>query len=136
MRSTLAYLLLIAFGLAAGGCSTEYAVHSRLDNTLTQYTDLLERSDYEGTSFFAAPAVAEEYQWKVEAAKNVQVLHCQTLRVNYDEPRGVAEVLVEIEYYSLRTLKVRTIRDNQRWIYVKGNGSPQWKLMTPLPDFP
>lgn len=123
----------VALVVFAASCGAKYAAQTRLDETLLWYRTALERGDVEATGMLAADSIAPEYLQRARAAKDVRIVECRVLKVDYVEAAGEAEVTLEIEYYSLETLKARKIREVQKWVYVGDKSSAPWKLTTVLP---
>lgn len=119
----------------AGGCGAKHVAQNRLDETLTWYQAMLEKGDFEATALLASDSIARDYQERAQAAKDVRVVGCRVLRVDHLEGSGEAEVAMELEYYSLLTLKARTIRLAQKWVYFEDRGASPWRLTTLLPEF-
>lgn len=125
-------VMLLAF---AGGCGVKQSAQSGLEETLEWYRIVLEKGEFEATGLLAADSIAQEYQERARAAKDTRIVWCRILSVYYLEGSGEAEATLEVEYYSLVTLKAKTIHWKQQWVYAGDKGSSRWRLKTLLPLF-
>jgi hypothetical protein len=121
--------------VSSGGCGAKYVAQTSLDETLEWYRAVLEKGEFDATGLLAADSIAREYQERARAAKDTRIVWCRILKVDYLEGAGEAEATIEVEYYSLLTLKAKTVRWIQKWVYHGDRGSSRWRLMTPLPLF-
>jgi hypothetical protein len=126
-------VVFVAIGLIT--CSTRYAVREEFEEGLKRYNNMLVFNELDAASLFVTESLSDEFMSRVEAAKDVRVVDYRIVSTKYDEAKGEAEVKVEIDYYSLSSLKVKTLLDTQKWVYVKEKGKKQWRLMSILPEF-
>jgi hypothetical protein len=131
MRPTLLCSLIILALLGCGG----FNMRGNLDESITQYNDLLRKHMLDAASLFTTEALAREFEARAAAAKNMKMIDYRIVAVKYDEKKGEAEARVEIDYYSLSTYRMKTLTDNQKWTYLEERGSKQWRLTSPLPEF-
>jgi hypothetical protein len=90
----------------------------------------------EEASLFPADSISAGYRKRLKTAKNVAVVDYRVMNIKYDEKKKEAEVKVEIDYYRLSTLSLKTVIDNQKWAYQEKEGKGLWRLMSLPPDFP
>ena len=126
--------MIILIALAA--CSTNMAIGETFQQSVDQYNKLLSEQEFDTARLFASETLAEEFRVRAKAAKNIKVIDYHIVKARYEESKGVAEVEVEIEYYSLSSYRAKTLIDVQKWAYVIDKGTSQWKLMSLLPEFP
>lgn len=131
MRSSLLCSLIILALLGCGG----FNVRGKLDESITQYNDLVRKHMLDAASLFTTETVAREYEARAAAAKGMRMIDYRIVAVKYDEKKNEAEARVEIDYYSLATYRMKTLTDNQKWAYLEERGSKQWRLTSPLPEF-
>lgn len=124
------FLWVLIIGLAS--CAS---VHGKFEKSLNDYNDLLRWHKLDEASLFAGDAVSQEFTARVRTAKNMKIFDYRVLRTKYNEAKNEAEVQVEFEYYKLSTNTLKSLVDVQKWVYVEENGSKQWKIMSPLPEF-
>jgi hypothetical protein len=116
------------------GCGTKHVAQNRLDETLAWYQRMVEKGDLEATVLLASDSIAGEYLERSRGAREARVIECRILRVDYSVTGEEADVSVEVEYYSLSTLKVKKTREMQKWVYTRDASSSRWRLMT-VPSF-
>lgn len=131
---TAVLIMLIAATLTA--CMTKMSVRKEFEESIDKYNNMLSSQNFDTAGHFAAEAIAKEFAARVKVAKNIKIFDYRILKTNYDEKNGKAEAEVEINYYSLSSFKVNTIRDIQEWAYVTEKGIKHWRLMSLLPEFP
>jgi len=131
---TLFFSLLLTTVLVS--CSTQRSIKAEFEKNFRNYNELVRWHQYEEVSLFPAESISAGYRERLKAAKNVAVVDYRVMDIKYDEKKNEAEVKVEIDYYKLSTLSVKTVIDNQKWAYQEKEGKGRWRLMSLLPDFP
>ena len=116
--------------------ATEKSVREDFDVVFSEYNDLLRWHRFEDASLFPADTVSEKYRERVEMARDVKVVDYRVINITFDEKKKEAAVKLEIDYYTLSSPRVRTVVDNQSWIYEGEEGKGSWRLMSLLPEFP
>jgi hypothetical protein len=79
--------------------------------------------------------IRDQFDKRVENAKDVEVVEYEIIAVDYDEISKKATVNAKITYSTRSSNRVRTLIDKQVWSYEDQKGSKQWRLMTLLPEF-
>jgi hypothetical protein len=125
------HLVLISITLVA--CAQ--GMRGELEKMMNAYGDLVRLNKMELTGSFTTGALMEEFRARVQAAKNVRVVDYRVAAVKFDEEKGEAEALVEIDYYTLSAYRLKSLVDTQKWAYVDEGGKRQWKLVSLLPEF-
>jgi hypothetical protein len=115
---------------------TQSGIREELNQSVSQYNDLVRWHKLDEAGLFPADAISEEFRARAKAAKNVRVVEYRIVKVNYDEGRNEAVVQVEIDYYTFTANRLRSLIDAQKWAYVTEGGIAQWKLLSLLPEFP
>jgi len=116
--------------------ATEKSVREDFDVVFSEYNDLLRWHRFEDASLFPADTVSEKYRERVEMARDVKVVDYRVINITFDEKKKEAAVKLEIDYYTLSSPRVRTVVDNQKWVYQGKEGEGVWRLMSLLPEFP
>jgi hypothetical protein len=116
--------------------ATEKSVREDFDVVFSEYNDLLRWHKFEDASLFPADTVSEKYRERVEMARDVKVVDYRVMNITFDEKKKEAAVKLEIDYYTLSSPRVRTVVDNQKWVYQGKEGEGVWRLMSLLPEFP
>jgi len=121
---------------AFAACMPAIGVRTELNDSINRYNKFLSSQSFDAAGFFASEKITKEYSARVKAAKNIKIVDNRITRVQYNEENGLAQVEVEIDYYSLSSYKMKTLVDIQRWEYVTESGFKHWRIMSPLPEFP
>ncbi|MDP3260345.1 MAG: hypothetical protein Q8M34_07145 [Thermodesulfovibrionales bacterium] len=121
--------------IALSACMPAMSVRTEFDDSINKYNKFLSSQSFDAAGFFASESIAQEFNSRVKAAKNIKVIDRRILRIQYDEENGTAQVEVEIDYYSLSSYRMKTLLDIQKWAYVTENGFKRWRLMSLLPEF-
>lgn len=130
-------LLPAVLAIALVSCApTQSNIREELNESITQYNDLVRWHKLDAAGVFSADAMSEEFRTRAKAAKNVRLVDYRVVRISYDTQTNEALAQVEIDYYTLTANKLKSIIDTQKWAYVTENGVTQWKLMSLLPEFP
>ncbi len=131
---TLFFSLLLTVALVS--CNTQRSIKAGFEKNFRNYNELVRWHQLEEASLYPADSISAEYRERLKAAKNVAVVDYRVINIKYDEKKNEAEVKVEIDYYKLSTLSLKTVIDNQKWTYQEKEGKGLWRLMSLLPDFP
>jgi hypothetical protein len=129
-----AILFMLALMVAVCSCST-YNLRGNLDETARVYGVAVRWKNFETTELFAASSIRDQFDKRVENAKDVEVVDYEIIAVDYDEASKKATVNAKITYSTRSSNRVRTLIDKQVWSYEDQKGSKQWRLMTLLPEF-
>lgn len=116
-------------------CSTQN-IKADFERNFRSYNEMVRWHQLDDAGLFPADSILAGYRERMKAAKNVAVVDYRVINIKYDEEKREAEVKVEIDYYRLSTLSVKTVIDNQKWAYQENKGKGLWRLMSLLPDFP
>jgi len=133
MRILFLSLLILA---ALASCATEKNSRDNLEKSFKNYNNLLRWHQFEDASRFPAATIYGAYRERLKTAGNVVVIEYRVKDVIYDEKKKEAEVKIEIDYYTLSSTRLRTVLDNQKWVYEEKEGKGLWRLMSLLPEFP
>jgi len=116
------FLLLVFVVIGLINCGTRYAVRAEFEESLKKYNNMLLSNELHTASLFITKSLSDEFMSMVQAAKDVRVVDYRIMSTKYDEAKSEAEVQVEIDYYNLFSLKVKTALDTQKWAFLKENG--------------
>ena len=128
--------ILFFFAVSLVCCATQKDIREDFEKNYKNYNELVRWRQFDDASSYPADSISGEYQARLNAAKNVVVVDYRVTNIKYDEKMKMAEVKVEIDYYTLFSSSVRTLTDNQRWSYQGKEGEGHWRLMSLLPVFP
>ncbi len=128
-------LLMICIVIVFINCSGRHAIRGEFEESLIKYNDLVRWNEFNEASLFVIESLSEDYMARVKATKDVRVTEYRILKKKYDEVKGEAEVQVEIDYYNLFSLRVKTLLDTQKWVFVDEKDKKGWRLVSPFPEF-
>jgi hypothetical protein len=127
-------LFMLVLIVAVCSCST-YNLRGNLDETARAYGVAVRWKNFEKIELFVASSIRDQFDKRVENARDVEVLDYEIIAVDYDEAGKKATVNAKITYSMRSSNRVRTLIDKQAWSYENPKGSNQWRLMTLLPEF-
>jgi len=84
---------------------------------------------------FIVDSQREEFQQRVEAAREVKIFDYRVRNMECNVQTGEAGLTVDWDYYVPPSVKVKSVEDVQKWHYVEENGQGMWLLLTLLPEF-
>ena len=128
-------LFVFSVVIIAAACSLNMAMQQDFAKSSEDYNRSLRWGEFEKASLYVPESGFDAFMKKVSRSKDVKVVDLRTLRINFDKKKGEAKVRVEIDYYRLPSMKVKTLIDTQKWMYVEEKGEKIWRLETLLPDF-
>jgi hypothetical protein len=131
-------VLLLCVSLAiVSACSSLKSFREELKDNVIAYNDSLRWGEFNKAKNFLDESVRQEFEARVQAAKNVKIADYRILNTDFEPEKGEQIVEVEFDYYISPTYLVKTLIDKQKWsyIYVEKEKEKRWRLMTPIPDF-
>jgi hypothetical protein len=106
------------------------------DTTSKGYIKLVRWHEFnKSTLIYVDDSLIEDFQKRVDAAKDVNVADYRIKNVECRPEKGDAEVLIEWDYYIPPSVKIKTVEDAQKWRYIDEKVQKRWVLMTLLPEF-
>ena len=100
------------------------------------YNNMLRWQEFDRANVaYVEQALRGEFQKKIAATRDVKVVDYRVLSLECNAEKGEAEVKVEVDYYLLPAMRLKTVLDQQKWVYREGPGENGWRLVTVLPDF-
>jgi hypothetical protein len=128
-------LPLLACLVLAIGCAT-YSKMLKQDafgETAKSYEKMVFWSEFDAADSFRDPQQREMYPADIDGLKKIKVTSYSVKKVSVSEDHSEVRQVVEIGYYRVDEVTVKTIRDSQVWAY-----NPQlerWYLQSGLPVF-
>jgi hypothetical protein len=129
-----ALMLALIMAIALAGCSS-YAIHDQFDRSLDAYNEAIRWLQWGTVSLYTENSIREESDARAAAAKDVRMIDYRIVNKTYDAEKGEATVAVDIDYYKVPSLTVRTVRYTEKWVYLDENGTKRWRLTSLLPEF-
>jgi hypothetical protein len=126
------YLIVLVHILLILGCET-IEKNSRMNdffNYAKAYEFAVRDSKFETAAQFMA---AGREKIDFGPYRNIKVINYKVKKVTFSKDQLQAIQMVEIEYYPLNSHRLKTLRENQLWVY--NDEKKGWFLNTGLPDF-
>lgn len=142
MRPSLALLLILLCLLAAPGCkSVNQMLHppgKQSESALDDFVYAMRWQQYREASMFMKPEFRKDFLKQFKELKDLTITDVRLMDTVLSEEGKKAEVLIEIEYYLLPSVTLKTFELEQTWTYVEGeNLAPgHFQIITPFPPFP
>ncbi|AMV71056.1 hypothetical protein JCM30471_28750 [Desulfuromonas carbonis] len=130
-------LLLVLFGLFLGGCSWMAVPRPDVADAERDFSTRLRWLDFPGAARHLRPEYQEAFREQFAALDGLHIT--DTRFVSRDETAsGQIDSRLEIDYYRLPSVTVRTWQFTLAWEYVDLGRwqSGYWRIATPFPDFP
>ncbi len=80
-------------------------------------------------------AIRDQFLARVEAAKEVKITEYRVKALECDPERKEATAKVEMDYYTPPSIRVKTLEDVQKWIYIEDQDLKGWRLISLFPEF-
>jgi hypothetical protein len=127
-------LLTLFIVMTLTGCNS-YLIHGKLDESLEAYNRSLRWNEWDKASLLPKDSIQQDFKNRAAAAKDVRITEYRIVNKTYDAARREAIVEVEIDYYNVFSLVIKTLHDTQKWAYLDEKGTKGWRLMSLLPEF-
>lgn len=136
MKNSVLFLLAIATWLSTiGGCAS-IADMNRMedfDETIRSYEKMIFWSEFNAALAYKEPDNNGAKPPDMASLKKVRVTSYKVRRFRVSEDKSQVQQLVEIDYYRMDNVTVKTIIDQQLWVY--DNDAKRWYIRSELPDF-
>lgn len=130
-------LLLTLLLLLLGGCGVLNSRESDRKAAFDNFTKYLRYQLYPAAASYFTPELREEFLDRMEKVKGLNVTDVRLVRVDVKEDGARVDARLEMDYYLLPSVTVRTLRIDQVWRHredpLEGNG---FFITTPFPAFP
>jgi len=128
------FLLTLFMVITLTGCNS-YLILGQLDESLKVYNRSLRSNKWDNASLFPMDSIQQDFQNRAAAAKDVRITDYRIVNKTYDAAKREAIVEVEIDYYNVFSLVMKTLHDTQKWAYLDEKGTKGWRLTSLLPEF-
>jgi hypothetical protein len=131
-------IMLLLVLLTASSCSSikNYTINEKFEESSKSYNKMLRWHEWEkAAAAFAAGPLQEEFALRIKAAEKVTVTDVRLKTRKCNVELGEATVAIDIDYHINPSITVKTIEDNQQWLYTEENGQILWRLTTLFPEF-
>ncbi|MDD2850271.1 MAG: hypothetical protein PHY09_00020 [Desulfuromonadaceae bacterium] len=131
-----ARLLLFCMYLMLTACASQINLNEELDRSVKAYNRMLRWQEVEQAVLtFTAEEQREECLRQAAALKKqgLSVTDFRVLSTQFHPDKKTGDVSAEFDYYILPSNRVKTITNQQQWVYREE--SKKWKLTSQLPVF-
>ncbi|MFZ0612122.1 MAG: hypothetical protein WAM73_07800 [Desulfobacterales bacterium] len=129
-----AFLSFLCLALLAGCAAyTEMKKQDDFDETSRSYEKMIFWSNFDTADSFRDPQDREAHPLDIEDLKKVKVTAYSVKKVSVSADQAEVRQVVEIGYYRIDEVKVKTMRDQQVWTY--DPSLKHWFLNSGLPPF-
>lgn len=130
-------LLLGLFLVLSGGCSWMAVPRPAVTDAEQDFSTRLRWLDFSGAARHLRPEFQKSFRTRFDALDGLQITDTRILRREEIDPEHIDSRL-EIDYYRLPSVKVKTRQLNLAWEYVDRGRWQQgyWRISTPFPEFP
>lgn len=135
-KSKMRLFLLLLLAVLLVSCATEHSIRADFEKNMKSYNESVRWHQLEDATHFASQSVLGAYRDGLKAARHVVVVDYRVINIQYDEITKKAEAVVEIDYYTSSSARMRTATDNQKWAYEGKGAEGVWRLISPFPAFP
>ncbi|MFZ0133084.1 MAG: hypothetical protein WAK95_11115 [Desulfobacterales bacterium] len=133
-RYRIAFLFFVCLPLLAGCAAyTEMKKQDDFSETSRSYEKMIFWSNFDTADSFRDPQDKEAHPLDIEDLKKVKVTGYSVKKVTVSEDQSEVRQVVEIGYYRIDEVKVKTMRDQQVWVY--NPTLARWYLHSGLPPF-
>ena len=136
MKTRIEYALSLFVCLAlTAGCAA-YSDMKKQDDfseTSKSYEKMIFWSNYDTADSFRDPQERETHPADIDELKNIKVTSYSVKKVSVSEDQAEVRQIVEIGYYRVDQVTLKTMRDQQVWAY--NPTVKRWYLQSGLPLF-
>ena len=136
MRTRIEYALIFFVCLTLSAGCAAYSDMKKQDDfseTTKSYEKMIFWSNYDTADSFRDPQERETHPADIDELKNIKVTSYSVKKVSVSEDQSEVRQTVEIGYYRVDEVTLKTIRDQQVWVY--NPIAKRWYLQSGLPLF-
>jgi len=132
----------------AGGCvlltlcacayTKQVNIREEFDQSLKGYNKMLRWRDIESAGMaYLDPELRDAFMKTAEDIKKrgVTITDYRVVTSEYIQEKGRAEVVVDFDYYTLPSNRIKTVTYRQKWTYLDTEEKKGWQLKSALPPF-
>jgi|WetSurMetagenome_2_1015567.scaffolds.fasta_scaffold00204_17 hypothetical protein len=125
---------IVIMALVLVACSKD--LKKDFETVFDKYNDALVSSDMRSTYEFVADTARASYIKSCEDSKHVRIFEYKIIKKTVDVPKRKASIEVDLDYYFVSSNKVKRLHYVQEWSLIETKEAKEWKLISPLPEFP
>lgn len=133
--STLVICSISATLLVLTGCAS-YSSMKRMDDfneTVKTYKKMVFWSEFDSALSFREPGQTDDKQPDMNSLKKVRITSYKVKRFIAATDKSQVQQIVEINYYRMDDVTVKTVEDKQLWVF--NSDARRWYLRSELPAF-
>ena len=123
----------VLFALAGCASLSDMNRMDAFDETVKTYEKMVFWSEFDAALAFREPGTDSDDQPDMIALKKVRVTSYKVKRLKAAADKSQVQQIVEIGYYRMDDVTVKTILDQQLWVY--NNDAQRWFIRSDLPAF-
>jgi sensor c-di-GMP phosphodiesterase-like protein len=126
--------LFVCLALTAGCAAySDMKKQDDFSETSKSYEKMIFWSNYDTADSFRDPQERETHPADIDELKNIKVTSYSVKKVSVSEDQAEVRQTVEIGYYRVDEVTLKTMRDQQVWVY--NPIAKRWYLQSGLPLF-
>ena len=123
----------VLFTLAGCASISDMNRMDAFDETVKTYEKMVFWSEFDAALAFREPRADSDDQPDMNSLKKVRVTSYRVKRLKASADKSQVQQFVEIGYYRMDDVTVKTIVDQQLWVY--NNDAQRWFIQSDLPPF-
>ena len=123
----------VLFTLAGCASISDMNRMDSFDETVKTYEKMVFWSEFDAALAFGEPRADSDDQPDMNSLKKVRVTSYKVKRLKASADKSQVQQFVEIGYYRMDDVTVKTIVDEQLWVY--NNEAQRWFIRSDLPSF-
>jgi hypothetical protein len=128
----------ILFSLLACGSSFDKSVNDVGEMSRDDFMNALRWKQYKVAAGFMLPENSKDFLATFNKLKDIHITDVRLLDLQETAEGRRFETSIEMDYYLLPSVSVKTFSFDQDWVYFAGEDSSQkgFRIITSFPDFP
>jgi hypothetical protein len=131
--------LIMLYCLMTAACATNrIGTREEFEQSMKAYNRMLRWHEVENAGMvYVGPELRDAFMKAAAAIKKrgVTITDYRILTSECLPEKGSAEVIAEFDYYSLPSVRIKTVTYRQLWTYRETGEKKSWKLESGLPQF-
>lgn len=127
------FVVLVLVLMGCAGLVTEKESLRKFEETSKAYLLSLRWGEYETAYSFKRPPKDNDEAPDFEDLRDVRVTFSKVKQTAISEDKMTVIQIVDLQYYRMRNVTVKTIADRQQWEY--DQEKKRWYLISDLPNF-
>lgn len=105
---------------------------------LDNFVYALRWQQWDAAAAFMLPEFGEDFRDRFQGMKDLTILDVRRVNTQLSAEGRRAEATIEMDYYLLPSVTVKTLRIDQTWVYFEpeGNSTVGYLITTPFPPLP